>query len=254
MNLVVNSRDAMPRGGTLTIETTNVFLDEEYAKGHSEVHAGPYVMFAVNDTGCGMDAETISRIFEPFFTTKEKGVGTGLGLATVYGIVKQHAGHVSVYSEANRGTTFKVYLPQVHDAPEPAATVTVPESRPTGTETILVVEDEDTVRNLACEALELLGYSCLPACDPLEARHISEAFEGSIQLLLTDVIMPVMDGRSLFALLSPTRPEMKVLYTSGYTENFIVHHGVLDTGVHFMHKPFTLDGLARKVRRAIDRA
>jgi two-component system, cell cycle sensor histidine kinase and response regulator CckA len=253
MNLVVNSRDAMPLGGALTIETANVFLDEEYARGHSEVHAGPYVMFAVSDTGCGMNGETLSRVFEPFFTTKEKGLGTGLGLATVYGIVKQHTGHVSVYSETDRGTTFKVYLPQVDDLPEPDSLIALKESRPGGTETILVVEDEETVRNLACEALELLGYACLAACDPLEAQATSQSHQGPIHLLLTDVIMPVMDGRSLYRLLSPTRPEMKVLYTSGYTEDFIVHHGVLDSGVHFMHKPFTLDGLASKVRRALDR-
>ncbi len=252
LNLAVNSRDAMPMGGTLTIETADVFLDEEYAKGHSEVHSGPYVMFAVSDTGCGMDAETVSRIFEPFFTTKEKGVGTGLGLATVYGIVKQHTGHVSVYSEVNRGTTFKVYLPQVEDLPEPESRATEADARPIGTETILVVEDEETVRNLACEALELLGYSCLAARDPREAQAMADSHEGPIHLLLTDVILPIMDGRSLFARLSPLRPEMKVLYTSGYTENFIVHHGVLDSGVHFMHKPFTLDGLARKVRRVLD--
>jgi PAS domain S-box-containing protein len=253
MNLVVNSRDAMPLGGVLTIETGNVYLDEEYAKGHTEVHAGPYVMFAVSDTGCGMDGETLSRVFEPFFTTKEQGMGTGLGLATVYGIVKQHAGHVSVYSEPDRGTTFKVYLPQVADVPKTVSVASPAEVRPTGTETILVVEDEETVRGLACEALEILGYTCLSACDPREAQLIVESHEGPIQLLLTDVIMPVMDGRSLFAVLSPRRPEMKVLYTSGYTENFIVHHGVLETGVHFMHKPFTLDGLARKVRDALDR-
>jgi len=252
LNLAVNSRDAMPMGGTLTIETADVFLDEEYAKGHSEVHSGPYVMFAVSDTGCGMDAETVSRIFEPFFTTKEKGVGTGLGLATVYGIVKQHAGHVSVYSEVNRGTTFKVYLPQVDDLPEPESRAAEVDARPVGTETILVVEDEETVRSLACEALELLGYSCLAASDPREALALADSHEEPIHLLLTDVILPIMDGRSLFTRLSPLRPEMKVLYTSGYTENFIVHHGVLDSGVHFMHKPFTLDGLARKVRRVLD--
>jgi two-component system, cell cycle sensor histidine kinase and response regulator CckA len=252
MNLVINSRHAMPSGGRLTIETADSFLDQEYARPHTEVEPGWYAMFAVSDTGHGMDAKTMSRIFDPFFTTKDKGVGTGLGLSTVYGIVKQHHGHVSVYSELNRGTTFKVYLPRVEDASQPTERGARSSSAPVGTETILVVEDEDTVRELTCEALKMQGYYPLSAHDPEEAEALSRSFEGTIHLLLTDVVLPRMDGRTLFRKLSPQRPDMKVLYVSGYTENFIVHHGVLDSGVNFMQKPFTFQGLTRKVRDVLD--
>lgn len=252
MNLAVNARDSMPLGGTLTIESANVTLDEEYCRVHADVTPGEYVMVAVSDTGCGMDSDTVSRIFEPFFTTKEKGLGTGLGMSTVYGAVKQHRGHIGVYSEPGRGTTFKVYIPR---ADKPVETAVVPSAEPgpasRGKGTVLVVEDEEMVRNLACEALHLLGYSPLPAADPIEALELCRKFEGEIHLLLTDVVLPQMDGRSLYNLLAKMRPRMRVLYVSGYTENFIVRHGVLDHGVHFLPKPFTMDSLARKVSEVL---
>jgi two-component system cell cycle sensor histidine kinase/response regulator CckA len=254
INLVVNARDAMPGGGKLTIETENVNLDENYARSHSEVDAGAYVMVAVSDTGLGMDSETVSRIFDPFFTTKEKGVGTGLGLSTVYGIVKQHRGHVTVYSEPGHGTTFKIYLPQVQQASDDAGRRSSSREERRGDETILVVEDEEYVRNLVCEALTMLGYSLLCAADPKEAVALCRAYKGPIHLLLTDVILPHMDGKSLFQKMVSYRPGLKVLYVSGYTENFIVQHGVLDEGVQFMHKPFDIDSLAGKVRAVLDEA
>ncbi len=252
MNLVVNARDAMPKGGKLTIETTNVALDNEYSRIYPEVQPGKYVMFAVSDTGKGMDPQTILRIFEPFFTTKEKGLGTGLGLATVYGIVKQHRGHIAVYSEPGRGTTFKVYFPLAEFLPDSSALSGDVGPRPSGQETVLVVEDEETVRNLVCEALGVLGYHTLSASEPGEAIDICRIHNGQIDLLLTDVVLPDTDGRSLFNSLSAMRPDLKVLYVSGYTENFIVRHGVLDKGVHFLHKPFDVDSLARMVRKIID--
>ncbi|MGO9572480.1 MAG: PAS domain S-box protein [Desulfomonilaceae bacterium] len=252
MNLVVNARDAMPGGGQLTIETDNAFLDEDYSRMHPEVRPGQYVMFAVSDSGQGMDSPTLERMFEPFFTTKEKGVGTGLGLATVYGIAKQHQGHINVYSELGRGTTFKVYLPRAEALPTPRVQAWDPGPRPHGKETILVVEDEEVVRTLACEALGILGYHTLCAASPREALEICGSHVGSIDLVLTDVVLPQMDGRHLFDALSSRRPNLKVLYVSGYTENFIVHHGILDTGLHFMAKPFNIDDLARKVRQILD--
>lgn len=252
MNLAINARDEMPKGGILTIETKNVILDEGYARTHSEVQPGPHVMFAVSDTGSGMDAETLSRIFEPFFSTKAKGEGTGLGLSTVYGIVKQHNGHITVYSEPGIGTTFKVYFPLVAEPAEPRAGDAVAFPEGAGKETVLVVEDEELVRDLAADILQMLGYSVLKAADPDEAVKMSLEHEAAIHLLLTDVVLPRMDGRSLFDLLSRTRPEMKVLYTSGYTNNAIVHHGVLDKDVHFLPKPFTMDTLASKVREVLD--
>ncbi|MGO9567735.1 MAG: ATP-binding protein [Desulfomonilaceae bacterium] len=254
MNLVVNARDAMPNGGKITIETSNVLLDEEYAKAHPDVEAGSYVMFAVSDSGQGIESETMTLIFDPFFTTKEKGVGTGLGLATVYGIVKQHRGHVGVSSEVGRGTTFQVYLPRVLDQSETVHETQSAEAKPQGKETVLVVEDDEIVRNLAAEVLDTLGYSTLSARDPERALAISRSHEGPIHLLLTDVVLPQMDGRSLFKSLSASRPEMKVLYISGYTEDFIVHHGVLDLGVQFLAKPFTVDALATRIRRILDGA
>jgi PAS domain S-box-containing protein len=252
MNLAVNARDAMPNGGNLTIETADVFLDEDYCRVHPEVEPGQYVMFAVSDSGRGMDTETLSRCFDPFFTTKQKGAGTGLGLSTVYGIVKQHRGHITVYSEPGTGTIFKVYLPMaeaIREKPPKAPSVRL---RPHGKETILIVEDESLVRNLTREALEMLGYLALTASDPLEAVALSDEHEGPIHLLLTDVVLPQMDGSTLFGKISSKRPEMKVLYMSGYTENFIVHHGVLDRSVHFIPKPFTVEALAAKIRRILD--
>jgi two-component system, cell cycle sensor histidine kinase and response regulator CckA len=226
--------------------------DDDYCRIHPEVRPGPYVMCAVSDGGQGMDTRTLARIFEPFFTTKEKGVGTGLGLATVYGIVKQHQGHITVYSEPGRGTTFKVYLPLIEALKDAPVQAWEPGSRPRGNETVLVVEDEEIVRKLACEALEILGYRTLSAPDPGAAIEICSTHQGPIELLLTDVVLPQMDGRRLFDALSSQRPDLKVLYVSGYTENFIVHHGVLDKGLHFMQKPFNVNNLARKVREVLD--
>lgn len=252
MNLAVNARDAMPDGGTLTIETGEASLDGDYCRSHPEVTPGDYIMFAVTDTGRGIDAGTLSRIFDPFFTTKEKGVGTGLGLSTVYGIVKQHRGHINVYSEVGRGSTFKVYLPRTEGTLERPSVSSQALDPSRGTETVLVVEDEEAVRNIACEALELLGYVPLAAGDSDEAVAISGAHDGPIHLLLSDVVLPKKDGRSLYDLLARSRPEMKALFMSGYTENFVVHHGVLDKTVHFLQKPFTVDNLARKIREVLD--
>ena len=201
-----------------------------------------------------MDRETLASIFDPFFTTKEKDVGTGLGLSTVYGIVKQHHGHVAVYSEFGHGSTFKVYLPKVEETLDRLPSSVSSESYPQGTDTILVVEDEDIVRDLACELLEMLGYTPLSAADPEEALALCSCHKGPIHLVLTDVILPRMDGRSLYERIALARPEAKVLYVSGYTENFIVHHGVLDRNVHFMQKPFTMESLAVKVRKVLDGA
>jgi two-component system, cell cycle sensor histidine kinase and response regulator CckA len=252
LNLAVNARDAMPMGGTLTLETSDVALDEGYCASHTEVKPGEYLLLCISDTGHGMTPETCARAFDPFFTTKPKGAGTGLGLSMVYGIVKQHGGHVAVYSELGRGTTFKVYLPRVDESLDAKFPAEETEETPHGNETILLVEDEESVRDLAGEALEMLGYCVLKAASPTEALEISEMHPGMVHLLLTDVVLPQMDGKTLFDLLRTKLPNLRVLFVSGYTENFIVHRGILDSGVSFLQKPFTLDGIARKVRMTLD--
>jgi len=252
MNLVVNARDAMPKGGKLTIETSNVSLSEEAADLHVSVSAGPYVMLAVSDSGCGMDAVTQDRIFEPFFTTKEVGKGTGLGLATVYGIVKQSEGSISVYSEVGRGTTFKIYLPSVEGPVVDVEKGFENVGSLRGAETVLVVEDEEVVREMATEILRESGYQVLEAKHANEALELAAQYDGEIHLMLTDVVMPQMSGRELAQQLKPLRPEMKVLYMSGYTDDAIVHHGVLDPGTAFIGKPFSIDALTRKLREILD--
>ncbi len=253
MNLAVNSRDAMPNGGKITIETGSVDLDETYARQHVGVKPGPYVMLAVSDTGSGMDSVTLGRLFEPFFTTKEKGKGTGLGLATVYGIVNQNGGNIWVYSEVGRGTTFKVYLPRVEQAAEAGAPEPKRAAPATGSETILLVEDDSMVRKLAAHVLKNAGYKVLEAADGLEALKVCGQAGGAIDLAITDVVMPQMGGRELAQRLKQTYPNLKILYFSGYTSDAIVRHGVLEGGLDFLQKPFTLEELTQKVRDALDR-
>jgi CheY-like chemotaxis protein len=252
MNLVVNARDAMPAGGQLTLETGNVDLDKSYSVDHPGVTPGPYVMLAVSDTGAGMTPETQERIFEPFFTTKELGRGTGLGLSMVYGIVKQSGGHIWIYSEVGHGTTFKIYFPRTEEAAESAALRQPAASTIRGTETILLVEDDQTLRDLVQSILASCGYSVVAPKDPQEAHIICEQRASDIQLLLTDVVMPGISGRALAQTILSRNPAVKILFMSGYTENAIVHHGVLDFGTHFLQKPFAPSTLARKVREVLD--
>ncbi len=254
VNLAVNARDAMPRGGAVTIETANVSLDGAYVANQPLVAAGDYVMIALSDTGTGMDAETQARVFEPFFTTKARGKGTGLGLATVYGIVKQSGGYIWVYSELGIGTTFKVYLPRVAGGEVAEPRGAVPVTTPTlhGSETILVVEDQEEVRTLIRKILEARGYHVLTAANGGAALETAAAHAGPIHLLLSDVVMPGMSGREVSRLLSPTRLSMRTLYVSGYTDESIVQHGVLEAGVEFLQKPFTAEGLLRRVREVLD--
>ncbi len=251
MNLAVNARDAMPEGGKLVIETANVELDEAYARRHPPLSAGRYVLLAVTDNGIGMDAETQVHIFEPFFTTKEKGKGTGLGLATVYGVVKQSGGYVWLYSEVGQGTTFKIYLPRVEEPAETVQSVRGPAETPQGFETILLAEDEREVRDVAREFLELTGYTVLEAKDGAEAIEMANRHPGPIHLLVTDMVMPGMGGRELAARLAGARPEIKVIYMSGYTEYATVRQGELEQNAVLLTKPFTRGILARTVREVL---
>jgi len=252
VNLAVNARDAMPFGGKLTIETANIYLDETYAQQHLAVTPGPYVLLAVSDTGMGMDAETQQHIFEPFFTTKEVGKGSGLGLSTVYGIVKQSGGNIWVYSETGKGTTVKIYLPRVDEVAEEYKRTVALTDLPPGNETILLVEDDEMVRRLTRDVLTTSGYLVLEAASGSAAQIICEHHKDVIHLLLTDVVMPEMSGREVVNRLLPLHPEMRVLYMSGYAENAIVHHGVLNGGINFIQKPFGPQVLALKVREVLE--
>jgi CheY-like chemotaxis protein/two-component sensor histidine kinase len=252
MNLAINARDAMPKGGHLIVETDNVELDAEYVRRHMGARPGPHVMLAVSDSGVGIPREHQRHIFEPFFTTKEQGKGTGLGLATVYGIVKQSGGYIEVDSEPDRGTTFRIYLPRV-DAAVTAADRAVRPAAPTGgTETILLVEDEEGVRELARDILRASGYTVIEARNGPEALLLCEHHQGPIDLLLTDVVMPQMSGRELAERMGPVRPNLSVLYMSGYTDDAVIRHGVLGADTAFLQKPFTPAALGQRVRETLD--
>jgi len=252
MNLAVNARDAMSHGGRLIIETKNIELDETYAQMHLGVQVGHYVRLTVQDSGCGMDLETQTHIFEPFFTTKGPGKGTGLGLSTVYGIITQSGGYIGVTSAQGQGTMVTIDFPNVED-PVALPTANVPQtSPPQGTETVLLVEDEGTVRSVAREVLQMVGYTVLEAASGEEALQRVEQYADAIHLLVTDVVMPGMNGRELAARLAVEYPNVQVLYLSGYTDDAIAHHGVLQAGIELLHKPFTPDTLARRVREVLD--
>ncbi|RME22425.1 MAG: response regulator [Deltaproteobacteria bacterium] len=251
VNLAVNARDAMPTGGKLLIETARVHLDEAYTATHHQVIPGNYALLAVTDTGCGMDEDTKARIFEPFFTTKERGVGTGLGLATVYGIVKQSGGFIWVYSEPEKGATFKIYLPLAESEKGTGRRQAVTPKQLTGTETILVVEDDPAVLSITERILKKHGYTVHTAQNIHRAREVAESLEH-LDMLLTDVVMPGGSGKDVADLLKERFPALKVLYTSGYTENAIVHYGVLEAGVKFIHKPYTATALLERVRTVLD--
>ncbi len=251
LNLAVNARDAMPNGGTLTLETANVVLDEGYVSTHADVTPGDYVMLAVSDSGEGIEPELLPMIFEPFFTTKPSGVGTGLGLATCYGIVRQAGGHIWAYSERGKGATFKIYLPRVEGVAGEAAG-DQPATPARGNETVLLVEDDVSVRAIAVRALRAQGFVVLEASDGVEALEVARAFNGAIHILVTDVVMPRLGGKELAARLVEERPEVKVLFASGYTRNAIVHQGVLEQGTHFLQKPYVPATLTKKVREVLD--
>ena len=255
VNLAVNARDAMPDGGRLTIETANAHLDDDYAVRHIGVPAGQYVLIAVTDTGTGMSQDTIAKAFEPFFTTKTAGRGTGLGLSQVHGFVKQSLGHVKIYSEVGNGTTVKLYLPRFRGSEEPAVKAKVEKELQAGRpeEVVLVVEDEEQVRQMSVEALRELGYTVLEAPGAVAALNLIDS-RPDITLLFTDIVMPDINGRKLADEALRRRPSLKVLYTTGYTGNAIIHNGVLDAGVHLITKPFTLEQLALKVREVLGNA
>ncbi len=253
LNLALNARDAMPQGGKLTLETRNVMLQEEYAQKHFSLQPGSYIMLAISDIGCGMDPQTLSHIFEPFFTTKDPGKGTGLGLSTVYGIVQQSGGSIWVYSEPGRGTTFKIYLPRIEESLGEAEDKQRTEAdSPRGSETILVVEDDEIVRKLTSQALRRYGYRVVEAANGREALLESEKHPGTIPLMIADVVMPQMSGPELAARLGQSHPETQVLYMSGYTDDAVVRHGLLDATLHFLQKPFTPGALVHKVRNILD--
>jgi two-component system, cell cycle sensor histidine kinase and response regulator CckA len=251
VNLCVNARDAIEDNGTITIATAAVTLDKVYCAEHPGAVPGEYVALTVSDNGSGMSPETLSHLFEPFFTTKEVGKGTGLGLATVYGIVKQNDGFIAVDSKPERGTTFQIFFPRLDDATESAEENQQPTTATLGHETILLVEDGDMMLDITSTMLTILGYTVLPANSPAEAHKLAGEHAGKIQLLITDVIMPTMNGRELASSLQGLYPGLKCLFMSGYTANVIAHHGVLDKGVHFLAKPFTMKDLATKVRETL---
>jgi signal transduction histidine kinase/CheY-like chemotaxis protein len=254
VNLIANARDAMPDGGQLTVEVAGIELDDVYVETHPDAVPGQYVMIAISDTGAGMTEDVREQIFEPFFTTRDSSGGTGLGLATVYGIVKQSGGNINVYSEPGRGTVFKVYLPKVYDPADDIVTSLRAPANLTGTETILVAEDDPGVRAIAVIALSRAGYTVLEADTGTTALDVASRQQGAIDLLVTDVIMRGMSGLQLAAALSAQQPGIRTLFVSGYTENAIVHHGVLDPDVAFLPKPFTPSALQGKVREVLDRA
>ncbi len=252
MNLVVNARDAMPDGGKLTIETGTVHLAETFSAKQLGVAPGQHVTISITDTGTGMDEETQSHLFEPFFTTKSAARGTGLGLATAYGIIRQSGGAIGMISELGKGTTARIYLPVAEEAPAEARAERAASRTPTGTETILLVEDETRVRKLIVDVLHSRGYTVLEATRGEEAMRVSQAYEGPIHLALLDVVMPEMSGPDFYRQIEPLRPELRVLYISGYTDEAILHHGISESGAAFLQKPFLPDALARKVRDVLD--
>jgi signal transduction histidine kinase/ActR/RegA family two-component response regulator len=252
INLAVNARDAMPEGGTLTLETSHVQLDKTYCENHPEATVGPHVMLAVSDTGCGMTPEVKASVFEPFFTTKPPGQGTGLGLAMVHGLIRQHGGSIAFYSEPGQGTTFKVYLPALHVKPTSLGLSTHLPTVKGGTETIFLVEDDEGVRRLAGDVLSQLGYRIFSFESVSSALEAASCHNGEIDLLLTDVVLPEHNGRWLADQLLSLFPTMKVLFSSGYTADVIVHHGVLEENIHFLEKPYSTDALAIAVRRILD--
>jgi CheY-like chemotaxis protein len=252
MNLAVNARDAMPNGGKLTVTTANTTLDKNQLNNFPDLCAGDYVMLTIADTGTGMSEEVKAHLFEPFFTTKPPGKGTGLGLATCFGIVKQNTGHINVHSELGRGTTFKIYFPQVQSALESPRVRIMPTEATGGNETVLLVEDEPVVRELAVATLREKGYTVVEAVNGEEGLRMARQHDGKIDLVLTDVVMPVMGGKEMADALRTSHPDTKVLFTSGYTEDAMGHHGVLRPGILFLQKPYMTATLARKVREVLD--
>jgi len=253
MNLALNSRDSMPDGGQLTIETKNVFLDESYTQRHMDVVVGDYVMLAVSDTGCGIEEKNLKKIFDPFFTTKEKGKGTGLGLSMVYGIIKQSGGHIFVYSEPGYGTTFKLYFPRIENAGSEEKTKAAPFISYKGEEHVLLVEDDSSVRDLVAGVLRANSYTVHEfGCGP-DALLFLESYRVPVHLLITDVILPQMSGAELAKRIAFQDPQIKTLFISGYTDNAIVHKGMLDKGIHFLQKPFTPHDILKMIRDILDK-